>query len=61
MKKKKSGAKRWTPTRLASLIENLLTPPPRPHKTFWRPLSAPTTAEPLLLLYFVFPCRFEAI
>ena len=31
MKKKKSRAERWTPSRLASLSENLLIPPPRPH------------------------------
>ena len=51
MKKKKSRAERWTPSRLASLTENLLIPPP----------PSTTTAVPLPLLYFVFLCRFEAI
>ena len=50
MKKKKSRAERWTPSRLASLSENLLIPPP-----------PPTIAVPLPWRYFVFLCRFETI
>ena len=48
MKKKKSRAERWTPSRLASLSENLLIPPPRPHYC-----SATTFAV------FVFLCRLK--
>ena len=50
MKKKKSRAERWTPSRLASLSENLLIPPPRPHYC-----RATTFAV------FCIPLSFEAI
>ena len=60
MKKKKSRAERWTPSRLASLSENLLIPPPRPHycrATTFAVFCIPVSFEAIWFCYSVLTLR----